>query len=242
MSGRHGAGLLLAACAVVAGGCHRASVDGAWFPLDAGHRWVYRVTTRIEQSPVQTGTLTLVTLGEHEVELEGGDTVRGWLRRGDDGIEYWLRADKTGIYRIASKSLSRAVAEPDAPPRYVLKAPYQVGTQWQATTTAYMLARKFDFPREVRYTYPAVPMTYRIEAVDQPVQTASARYTGCLKVQGRASIRVYADPVSEWRELPLETTEWYCRGVGLVRVERNEPVQHAFMTGGSRTLELVRFE
>jgi hypothetical protein len=46
--------------------------------------------------------------------------------------------------------------------------------------------------------------------------------------------------VAGWRNMPLTTTEWYCRGVGLVRLERREPsLGSSFLTGGSLTMELV---
>jgi hypothetical protein len=38
--------------------------------------------------------------------------------------------------------------------------------------------------------------------------------------------------------MPLTTLEWYCPGIGLVRMERSEPAGSAFLTGGTRTLEL----
>jgi hypothetical protein len=39
--------------------------------------------------------------------------------------------------------------------------------------------------------------------------------------------------------MPLSTTEWYCNGVGLVRLVREEPAQATFLTGGTLTMELV---
>ena len=52
-------------------------------------------------------------------------------------------------------------------------------------------------------------------------------------------MRIYADPVVGWRELPLTTTEWYCAGVGLVKLVREEPAESTFLTGGTLTMELV---
>ena len=42
--------------------------------------------------------------------------------------------------------------------------------------------------------------------------------------------------------MPLTTLEWYCPGVGLVRLERSEPVKSAFPSGGTRTLELESWQ
>jgi hypothetical protein len=217
-----------------------ASTPDTMFPLDAGHRWTYRVTTRTGDDASERESLTLRTLGSETVPALGGDTA--WHRRSDSGIDYWLRADASGIYRIASKSDLDPEPKPDKPHRFVLKAPFSVGTQWQASTTAYLLMRRNDFPREIRHTHPDVPMTYQIEAVDQTLDTLAGRFDRCLRVRGTASVRVYADPASGWRDLPLTTLEWYCAGVGLVRLERSEPAGSSFLSGGTRALELESWQ
>ncbi|MDE1929122.1 MAG: hypothetical protein KGJ30_13680 [Burkholderiales bacterium] len=130
----------------------------------------------------------------------------------------------------------------DKPPRPVLLAPYSVSTQWQASTTAHLLMRRNDFPREIRYLQPSIPMSHVIEAVADHVVTPAGSFSPCLRVRGTAALRRYADPVTGWNDLPLVTLEWYCRGVGLVRVERTETAHTGHVTGGKRTLELIDWE
>jgi hypothetical protein len=227
-------------CLLLAG-CGRSASPDALFPLADGHRWTYRVTTRSSaDDPGERETLTLRTLAPESLAALGG--ANAWHRRSDSGVDYWLRADDAGIYRVATKSDVDAEPRLDTPQRFVLKKPYVVGTQWQATTTAYLLARRNEFPREIRHTHPSVPMTYQIEAVDDAVATPAARFEHCLRVRGTASVHVYADPASGWRDMPLTTLEWYCAGVGLVRVERSEPAGSAFLTGGTLTLELESWQ
>ena len=217
-------------------GCQRATPADALFPLEAGHQWIYRVTTRTGEDASDRESLTLRTLGAEAVPALGGDAA--WHRRSDSGLDYWLKADATGIYRVASKSDLDPEPQPDKPQRFVLKAPFTVGTQWQSTTTAYLLMRRNEFPREIRHTHPSVPMNYQIDAIDEKVDTPAGAFEHCLRVRGSASVRIYADPATGWRDMPLNTLEWYCPGVGLVRMERNEPAGSSFLTGGSRTLEL----
>jgi len=233
--------LALACATLVAcvGGCERGTPDQGWFPLAAGHRWTYRVTTRGNDDASLRESLTLRTLGPEVVPALG---TSAWRRRSDSGVDYWVRADETGIYRVASKSDLEAEPQLDKPPRFVLKAPYAVGTQWQSSTTAYLLMRSNDFPREIRHTHPNVPMTYTIAAIDEAVETPAGRFEHCLRVSGTASVHLYADPASGWRDMPLSTMEWYCTGVGLVRVERKEPAKSAFLSGGTRTLELESWQ
>ena len=116
--------LLLAACGAAPGG-------DALFPLAEGRRWTYQVSTRIDETDTaERATLVLAN--------RGSDTIDGapsWRRRSDSGIEYWLRSDATGIYRIASRSPLEREPQLDNPRRYVLQKPYAVGTEWEAPTT-----------------------------------------------------------------------------------------------------------
>jgi hypothetical protein len=232
----HAAWLLLAALPWL-GSCSRPGAEG-WFPLAAGQHWAYAVQTERENGPVEREQWLLSTHGEESpAGLAGGPA---WRRRSDSGVDYWLRSDASGIYRVASKSDVEDQARPDPAPRYVLKAPYSVGTEWQASTVAYLLQRKDAFPREIRHSQPPVPMRYRIEARDEAVEVPAGRFEGCLRVRGEAQLRLFADPVQGWRDLPLVTLEWYCPGVGLVRLQREETAGSAFLSGGRLQMELLR--
>ena len=218
-------------------GCGAPPAETSLFPLEAGHRWTYAVRTEFENQLVERETLTLSTLGRETL-----DGHAAWRRRSDSGVDYWLRRDASGIYRVASKSDLDADPKPDPQPRYVLKMPLAVGTQWRAGTTPYLLRRRQEFPRELRHSHPDVPMLYTIDALAQRVDTAAARFDGCLRVRGEARVRVFADAASGWRDLPLTTLEWYCPGVGLVRLERHEPAASSFLDGGSLTMELQSWQ
>jgi hypothetical protein len=225
----------VALCASVAlGACAKPEPSTSYFPLDAGHRWVYRTTTAWENQVIEHDTVTLSALGQES--LEGG---AAWRRRSESGVDYWLRADETGVFRIAAKNDLEDAPKLDAARRYVLKEPLQTGTQWQAATTAYLLHRRQEFPREIRHTHPSVPMVYSIDAVDQTVETMAGHFDHCLQVKGLAVVRLYADPVVGWRDMPLHTVEWYCRGVGLVKLVREERAESTFLGGGIYTMELT---
>lgn len=222
--------LMLASC-----GRSPGAENEAWFPLDAGHRWTYTVTTRSAADTSERESLTMITMGRDTLVL---DDKPAWTRRSDSGVNYWLRVDDTGIYRVASKSDSQVDPVADVKERYVLKAPFVVGTQWQAPTTSYLLMRTNEYPREIKHSHPAIPMTYQIEAVADAVQTPAGKFSPCLRVKGFATVKIFVDPISGFKDQPLTTLEWYCRGVGLVKMERTEPSSSPMLTGGSRTLEL----
>ena len=231
--------LVPAAASLLLGACRPAPADDALFPLADGRRWTYRISTTIDGGDEAASRETLVLANRGSDSVDGAPS---WRRRSDSGIEYWLRSDATGIYRIASRNPLEREPQLDKPRRYVLQKPYAVGTTWDAPTTAYVLARKNEVPREVRYTHKAFPMHYRIEALDEAVQTPAGDFTGCLRVIGRAEVRLYVDAIFQWREIPLATVEWYCPGVGLVRLQRTEPSPTRFMVGGTVTMELVSWQ
>ena len=224
-------GLGLALCAA----CSEVP-QAALFPLEAGHRWHYDVKLEWENNTVDHESRTITTegtaqVGEHSTHV----------RRSADGVQWYLRSDDTGIYRVASRADTDAEPIADESPRYVLKLPLRTGTNWQSTTTAYLLRRRQEFPQEIRHSHPKVAMTYSIEAVDEAVDTRVGRFNGCVRVRGKAALKLFADPVVGWRDMPLDTTEWYCPGPGLVRLIRDEPAQSTFLVGGKLTMELMEW-
>lgn len=227
--------LLFAALALGLASCS-APQDDSLFPLAKGHRWAYDITTEWENKVVEHEPRVIETLGSDS--LASG---RAWRRRSDSGIEYRLRSDAAGIYRVASKSELDEAPLPDKEPRFVLKAPVAVGTTWRASTTAYLLRRRQEFPPEIRHSHPAVPMNYTIEALGEKLATRAGSFENCVRVKGVAALRLFADPVVGWKDMALTTTEWYCPGAGLVKLLREEPAESTFLTGGKLTMELVDF-
>lgn len=234
----------LRACgALVLGGlaaCGGPQPADTLFPLEAGHRWVYDVRSQWENNTTEREERVITT--ESRVTLDQiAPPGPAYRRRSADGLEWYLRSDAAGIYRVASKTDLEAEPVKDASPRFVLKTPFQVGTTWQATTPAYLLRRRQEFPPEIRHTHQPVVMTYAIEALGETVEVPAGRFERCLRVRGKAVMKLFADPVAGWRDMPLTTTEWYCPGPGLVRLTRDEPAQSTFLVGGSMTMELTQW-
>ncbi|HQS31054.1 hypothetical protein [Polaromonas sp.] len=219
-------------------GCTSSSDDGSLFPLEAGRSWTYRVVTSADDPAFEPYNETLL-FETYQSSTELGKPAS--RRRSSSGSEYWLRSDATGVYRVASKGPLDVVPQVDAEPRYVLRKPYAVGTEWVASTTPYVLQRRNEFPRELRYLkrYKSLPMKYRIEALDQTVKSPAGPFAGCVKVLGRADIRLYVDELFVWRDVPITTREWYCPGVGLARLEREERSPSKFIVGGTVIMELT---
>lgn len=208
-----------------------------YFPLENGRAWTYDLTTALEGHSPTTETLSV---NAREAQNMGGDPAH--RRHTSSGNDYWIRSDKTGVYRIASRNPLDRHTLADEPHRYVLQRPYAVGTQWQNLTTAYVLQRRSEVPKEIRRTHKPFAMTYTIESMDDGVTVPAGSFRQCMRVGGKAAVRVYVDAQFAWRDIPLITREWYCPGIGLVKMERDEPSPSRFMLGGSITMALRHWE
>ena len=199
------------------------------FPLSIGTTWVYEVQTEMNDPDIEK-TLTLSV--DRKISF-AGDTA--WIRRSADGAEYYIRRDKSGIYRIASRTDLEEQATMDPEPRYILKTPLQVGDTWNGGfTVPYLIRRPNEFPRDLKHSHKAL-MTYKVEALNQDVEVPYGTYTGCAYVVGEAAVRIFTDPINGFNDVPLISREWYCPKVGLVKFEREEIVPGQFMTGGKVT-------
>ncbi len=232
--------LTLIAAALLAAGCSREPSGDSYFPLDIGARWQYDVASDIN------GVLThdtYITRVDRTIDYEGGDQV--WVRRveapGNIGIEYWLRKDKVGIARIAKRTDVEEQAKLDSNARTVLKLPVTAGASWMVPTEPFVIAPKTDLgQRELKM--PKVLMTYTIEAVDETVTVPAGTFKNCARAVGVGNLPLYIDAVQGFTDIPITNREWYCKGVGLVKVERDEPLTSILWSGGKITMELTEYE
>lgn len=209
------------------------SASNVWFPLDEGLQQSYRVRhdsadISSEETWTQTVRAPLTWNGEPVA-----------VRHHSAGVEFYLKSTEAGVQRVAVRAEVDGEALPDDPPRWVLKAPYVVGTEWSTPTVPYLLQRRNEYPRELRHTH-RLNMQWRIAAVDETVETPAGRFQPCLRVDGVGRLNLYTDPVNGFSDVPITGKEWYCRGVGLVKWERHETVPSGFFLGGSVSAELLR--
>jgi hypothetical protein len=69
--------------------------------LDAGRRWDLPSRSPSGRTTPSSAS-ALVT--ERPGRSDTGSERQAWRRRSDSGIDYWLRADDSGIYRVATKT------------------------------------------------------------------------------------------------------------------------------------------
>jgi hypothetical protein len=211
--------------------CNPSNQGNVWFPLREGETQDYTVqyTGEEPREPEQW------TLRVAQSETFQDQTVA--VRHHSAGVSYYLKVDEQGIRRIATRTDIDNEPTADAEPIWVLKAPYQIGTEWTTPTVPYLIQRRNEHPRDLKYTHKA-QMTWRIEAVDASVKLADgSTHQPCLRVVGQARLNLYTDPVNGFTDVPLISREWYCQGEGLVKFQREEKVPSGFLTGGVLTAE-----
>jgi hypothetical protein len=232
--------LTVVAAALLAAGCSKPLPQGeSYFPLDVGARWEYDVTSDI------SGTLThqtYITSVDRTIDYAGGDQV--FVRRvdvpGTVGVEFWLRKDSQGISRIAKRTDVEEQAKLDANARTVIRLPLAKGVQWMVPTEAFIVLPKGDLGLK-DLKMPKILMSYNVEAVDETVEVAAGTFKNCARVVGNGSLPLYADAVMGFKDVPVQSTEWYCKGVGLVKLERKEDIVSPLWNSGKIVMELTDF-
>lgn len=225
--------------AFVLTGCgEKPASENSFFPLAEGKRWTYKIEISFDdpEAHVDTSTLTLTNLGR--VTLNNAEA---WKRRSDSGNEYWLRADDTGVFRVASRSPTAKTATLDPAPRMVIPAKLDTHQTWSVTTVPYFLKRRSEWPPEFRYIekYQNMTMKYSVASTNQEVTTPAGKYTGCLVLKGVADLNVWVETDMTYKEVPMTNVEWYCPNVGLVQLERIEPTTARFFQGGVMRMSLI---
>ena len=232
--------LTLVAAALLAAGCSNNAPQGdSYFPLDVGARWEYDVASDI------SGTLThqtYITSVDRTIDYTGGDQV--FVRRvdvpGTVGVEFWLRKDAQGISRIAKRTDIEEQAKLDANARTVIKLPLAKGVEWMVPTEAFIVLPKGDLGLK-DLKMPKILMSYSVEAVDETLTVPAGTFKNCAKVVGNGNLPLYADAVTGFKDVPVQSTEWYCKGVGLVKLERKEDIVSPLWNSGKIVMELTDF-
>lgn len=215
---------------ILVAACGRQSDTASYFPLAPHSAWTYDVTTDIDDA-TRKSVQVIRTLDERSHDGKPIIVRRSEID-GSIGVEYWLRETPESIVRIAQRTDLQDEAVLDPSPRTVLRLPIKAGGTWAAPTVPYTILRKSEYPRELKYGKP-VSMTYNVETLGDEVTVPAGTFRNCARVKGLAELTLYTDPVSGFRKVPITTTEWYCPGIGLTKLERIEPLSTSFFSGGS---------
>lgn len=215
--------------------CNSAPDESDYFPLDKGLNWQYRYQVISPDQQIQ-GIYSVANLTTATVK---GEAAR--VRRTNEGRDYYLVRKPDGIYRYASRTLLQTYPVTDEPARLVLPRPYldSAERRWSSTTTSYVIHRVGPSTMVNANPTKDFVMHYRVAAKDETVVVPAGTFKHCLLVEGEAKLTIFADPLTGYTEVPVTTREWYAPGVGLVKLERTEPLNTSVYKGGVYLFELI---
>ena len=217
--------------------CDKPASDD-YFPLNKGLHWEYQLTI---EHPQRLDTRTLI------IETQGQTTLKEQavsVRTTSDGTDYYIARQADGFYRLAKRTLVESQPQLDSTPRMVLPLPIAQakGKTWSAISQPYLIERVFEGQDVMTADALQFPMTYSVLSLDETVELPAGTFNHCVLVEGQTDLSLYADARTGNSIVPITTREWYAPGVGLVKLEREEPLDTDVYKGGKIVMELVRFE
>ena len=217
--------------------CDKPATDD-YFPLNPGLRWEYQVTVEHPER-LATKQLIIESVGQTSLKEELVS-----IRATSDGTDYYLAQRADGIYRLAKRTLVESEPQLDASPRMVLPLPIAQakGKTWSVISQPYLIERVYEGMDVMTADMLQFPMTYSVLSIDETLKLPSGTFTHCVLVEGQTDLSLYADARTGNSIVPITTREWYAPGVGLVKLEREEPLDTDVYKGGKIVMELVRFE
>lgn len=241
MGHRSGRGLrvmapVLALYALLAG-CGGAAPDPtSLYPMEPGLTWRYRVVTVRKGNDPVTAIRTLENVSRGP--FAGFDDVT--VRRNNYGARYYVAQRPDGYYRLAMKSVASDAPTMDHPMRRILPLPATQGSRWRQVANAYLLNRAATFITD-KSSGAQLTLDYRIESTQVEVTVPAGHFEGCTLALGKLTFHLGAGAGFAPTDVPIVQKEWYCPGVGLVRLERDEKLTSAnrYITGGHISLKLI---
>lgn len=187
--------------------CGQAGQD--YFPLGNNYRWEYVIEEKVND---QREVLKSVGADLKPVTIEG---IEYYPRRYANGKTYYFQKSEAGI------SVS---ADPGQPGKIILGFPFRTGTAWQTETRVDILHRRhesFSGGESFISLDDKIILDFRIAGMDDTVGVPAGQYSHCMRIEGSGSVKVDAR-TRGIDHIRIEETEWYAKGVGLVRRKRTE--------------------
>jgi hypothetical protein len=225
--GTAGCWLVTVSLSLLVSSCDRPEPD--YFPLNANRSWQYRVYVNsahaeLEQRHVVSNRPAEVLYDERVVP-----------RQTLDGRETFYRVNDWGIERV---TFDGGVANGQR--RLPLRL--DEDTIWQADAITGALFRLGPPQRTLFRITVQLPLTYRIEAVDERVDVPAGSFEHCVRVYGTGTMSANVGNYVGQTQITVENWDWYASGVGLVKSLRRETTTSTALPFGERLMELQSFE
>lgn len=211
-----------------------------YFPLQKGIQWQYSLAYDMPDGKDKK-ELMIRAAGSSSFKTEDAE-IEGMVRRTSDGTDYFIQERDDGFYRVGKRVIVQTKPQADNTARLILPKGrnLRVGYTWTLDTSPYVAHWMPPFI-EANASIKPFDMVYEIASIDDTVETPAGTFQNCVRVQGMGKMVFYADASAGYQEILINHSEWYAPGVGLVKLERDEPLNTSIMKGGKVTMVLNRF-
>lgn len=227
--------------AVLLGSAACGKIFGAsdYFPTDKGLKWDYAIQYSWEEDKKLTH-LSMSALGEGKVYLPNDKVATYPVRQSHTGTDYYIDEQDDGYYRVAKRLVVELKPKPDEKPLLILPKGKNLrkGYTWSQMGNPYTVQWKPPFT-EMNASIKPFDMLYEIAALNDTVETPAGKFENCVRVEAYGRMVLYADPRTGYTEVDVAHREWYAPGVGLVKLERDEPVRLNAIEGGKISMVLT---
>lgn len=210
--------------------------EQSFFPLSDGYRWRYDVT-QITRDGLEKQQYILTNLGESQI-----NNMPVFLRRSLDGTTLYYSISNEGIVYLGNTNDRSVKPEFKEDKQIVIRNPISVNTEWKQSTTTKLL-KKTGPPQKTEFKIIAeVPVEVKIESMDEVVSVPAGRFERCMKVTMSGSTFKDAGNYVGLTLVNVEQTNWYAKGIGLVKMERLETTKSEALDKGTLSIELAEYE
>jgi hypothetical protein len=189
-------------------------LSASYFPLKAGMRWEYTVTST--QGPTQK--LLITNLAPREVS--GAKVTPRKSEMGGATVIEFMKQDDTGVYRYAEQKGEKASPNLITPMECHLKFPITQGNNWNLAT---------------KVGNSTVNLTLTIESVADDVKVPAGTFKECVKIK-QVGENAAGTAVLGY--------EWYAPKVGIVKsmVTIKQKTKEGVPSSENQIYELVSFK
>jgi hypothetical protein len=198
----------------------------SYFPTKEGLKWEYQLALQtsllgnIAQIPIITST-TFATR-----RLNSTTVVPIKFEVMEQSHFVFIGQNDDGIYEHAIQTEVDTEPKVHPVPKYYLKNPVKVGTNWTLDTETVLLSNKYS-----------IKLNAVIESTDATVTVPAGTFKNCVKVKMSGSKSIKRSFRGNLKIVVVEY-DWYAPGVGSVKSIREENSGHTLIGSGIISMQL----
>jgi hypothetical protein len=230
---RTGSHLLLLISALFISSC--TSDKNSYFPLDEGLNWRYAVLITTMDG-INRQKYMLVNQSPKYREDQ-----KYFVRKSLDGTLLYYRETEEGVLFIGKEDTSGMEPVFTKDEHFVFKYPLTTGTEWEQVTLTRLLIKTGPPQKTVFKIIAEVPVTFRIETVNDTVKAPAGVFHNCVKITMRGHAYKNAGNYVGLTVVSINETSWYAPGIGLIKMVREESTASHALDKGTMVVELEKF-